>query len=369
MKVKTAYSIIKDAKAATLEIKQQIGTFNVKFLLFFASPSIDPKKISKEIQSAFPSVATFGCSSSGEIVNDKLLDNSLVAMAFSPEIISDCKIEVLTKLKTEKNQVNKAFDSFGSYFHESPSNLSPEKYVGLVLIDGLSLQEEKINERIGDLTNVTFIGGSAGDDLAFKETYVFANGETYTDAAVLALIKSNTRFEFLKTQSFTSTNKKAVFTKVDESIRKVIEINNKPATEAYAELVGVPESKVAESYFSHPVGLVFEDDFFVRSPQRSSGKEIFFFCSIKEGMELSLLESRDIVKSTQTELDNKIKTFGEISALINFNCILRTLELKKKNQMESYGKVFKNIPTIGFSTYGESYIGHMNQTSTILLFK
>ena len=59
---------------------------------------------------------------------------------------------------------------------------------------------------------------------------------------------------------------------------------------------------------------------------------------------------------------------GSISALINFHCILRTLELEQKGLMAEYGKIF-SIPTIGFSTYGEEYIGHINQTSTMLAFE
>ncbi len=369
MKVKTAYSTENDVKNVAADIKNQIGAFDAKMVLFFASPDINPQVISSELQAAFPGSPVIGCSSSGEIISGKMLDKSLVAMAFGPEIIGDCKIEVLENISKSDIQVDRAFDSFASYYNTPTANLAPDKYVGLVLIDGLSLQEENINERIGDLTNVTFIGGSAGDDLAFKQTHVYANGKTYTNAAVLALIKSNAEFSFLKTQSFHDSGKKAVVTKADETSRKVIEINNKPATKAYAELTGVPEENVSDTFFSHPIGLAFEDDFFVRSPQRTEDKNIYFFCSIKEGMELSLLDSANIVEFTAKALEEKKKEMGEISAIVNFNCILRTLELINKNQTGAYGQLFSDIPTIGFSTYGESYIGHINQTATMLVFK
>jgi hypothetical protein len=60
---------------------------------------------------------------------------------------------------------------------------------------------------------------------------------------------------------------------------------------------------------------------------------------------------------------------GNISGIVNFNCILRTLELEQKMLTGKYGELFTDIPTIGFSTYGEQYIGHVNQTATILAFK
>ena len=52
-------------------------------------------------------------------------------------------------------------------------------------------------------------------------------------------------------------------------------------------------------------------------------------------------------------------------------CVLRELNtyLKHQNATEEYGQVFKDIPTIGFSTYGEEFLGHINQTSAMLLFK
>jgi hypothetical protein len=369
MKVKTAYSQKATVNEIVADIKIQLGSFDAKLIQLYASSNFQPKKISAEMQKAFPGIPMMGCTTAGEIVTGKMLDNSVVAMAFSSEIIQDCKIEVLPNILKDEKAVDTAFDSFSQYYHDSMANLDSRKYVGFVLIDGLSRKEEKINERIGDLTNITFIGGSAGDDSHFKKTYIFANGKTYENAAVLALIKCNTAFDFLKTQSFVATPEKMTITKVDEPNRTIIEINHKPAVDEYARLVGKDKQHITEAFFSNPLGLGSKDDIFVRSPQKVEGSHIVFYCSIKEGMELILLKATDIVEDTQRTLNEKRERLGGISAIVNFHCILRTIELKAEHKTGAYGEIFKDIPTVGFSTYGESYIGHINQTSTMVLFK
>jgi hypothetical protein len=62
----------------------------------------------------------------------------------------------------------------------------------------LSFLQEMIMDKIGDLTNHLFIGGSAGDDLKFNKTHVFANGKAYSNAAVLALLKPKASFDIIK---------------------------------------------------------------------------------------------------------------------------------------------------------------------------
>ena len=59
------------------------------------------------------------------------------------------------------------------------------KYVGIVLTDGLSGAEEALMEKIGDRSDLFFVGGSAGDDLKFQKTQVMLEGKAYTNAAVL----------------------------------------------------------------------------------------------------------------------------------------------------------------------------------------
>ena len=83
---------------------------------------------------------------------------------------------------------------------------------------------------------------------------------------------------------------------------------------------------------------------------------------------MALLESTDILADTGRVLREMEQKNGPIQAIINFNCILRTLQLENEGLTEQYGQLFAETPTIGFSTYGEAYIGHINQTATMLLF-
>jgi hypothetical protein len=107
---------------------------------------------------------------------------------------------------------------------------------------------------------------------------------------------------------------------------------------------------------------------FVRSPQQVRGTDVVFYCSVKNGMRLHVLKARNIVDDTRRDLERTLAGMGTCSGIINFHCILRTAELVAKGQCEAYGALFTQCPTIGFSTYGESYVGHINQTATLLLF-
>jgi hypothetical protein len=368
MTVNTAFSIKKAPKEAVDEISSVIKA-NSQLVIFFASSQYDPAQISTQIQKVAGNAFTIGCTTAGEIGSGKMMKGSVVAMGLEDDIIEDVCIQVISELKG-KNDISAAFKGFEKHFGKPMSELDIEKYVGIVIVDGLQTSEENLMEKIGDLTDLTFIGGSAGDDLAFKKTFVFANGKTYTNAAVLAVLKLKKGFDIIKAQSFCSLKKILKATKVDESRRLVMEFNDKPAIVAYAEALGVTTAELPNQFMSHPLGLISADGQpYVRSPQQIIGDSIAFYCNIKLGMQLEILESMDIVKDTTAVVNEKTRLLGTVSGMINFHCILRTLELEKKKQTESYGQIFSSIPTIGFSTYGEEYIGHINQTSTILVFK
>jgi hypothetical protein len=368
MTIITAYTTEPDPGKAASHLQSQLTACNPRAVIFFASSLYDPQAISQSMQNAFPKADTLGCSTAGEIVSGKMLKNSVVAMGLSAEVIDDLNLQIVHHIQNG-NQVDEAFAGFASHFNEDPYTMEVDHYVGIILVDGLRGAEEKLMDRIGELSNLFFIGGSAGDDLKFTQTWVYANGQAYTDAALLALMKPKVKFGFIKTQSFKPCQAKLLATKVKPSERKVIEFNHKPAATAYAEAIGIASDQVENHFMSNPVGLMIDNEPYVRSPQRIAADGMHFYCNVMEGMELSLLESSDIVNDTRAAIDEKLAQSKHISGIINFHCILRTLELEKIGMTEAYGKIFSEIPTIGFSTYGEEFIGHINQTSTMLVFE
>jgi hypothetical protein len=70
---------------------------------------------------------------------------------------------------------------------------------------------------------------------------------------------------------------------------------------------------------------------------------------------------------TRRDLRASVARLGSCTGIIDFDCVQRTLELRHQARTEEYAALFSAIPTVGFSTYGESYIGHVNQTATLLL--
>ncbi len=366
MAVKTATSINTNPIEAADEIRQAFLGMDPSVVLFFASSHYEAHAISHSMNLSFPNSLTIGCSTAGELISGKMQKDSVVAMGFEKDIIKAVAISPVDL--HDPASIGSVFTDLAKTFGKLPMDLDPASYAGLILIDGLSCAEEQVMEKLGDITNITIIGGSAGDDLAFKKTWVYYDGRVFENAAILVLLNIAGKFDFIKTQSFRGLGKKLEPTLVDQASRTVLEFNRKPALDAYAEATGVSSDKVSEIFMKHPVGLISGTEPFVRSPQQVDGAAIKFYCQIREGVELEVLESTDIIEDTRAAISDMQKKTGGIKALINFNCILRTLELEKKNQTEAYGELFSNIPTIGFSTYGEEFIGHINQTATMMVF-
>lgn len=343
-----------DLQAVATELSAKLSG-KPTFILYFHSTKFEAQSVAALVAKAFPGITAIGCSTAGEIATGALLDASLVVAAFEASEIAQAEAVAI-----EGDDVKTALEKLTGRF---PA-IDLTTHVGLILMDGLSGAEESVMDALGNNTDLTFVGGSAGDDLKFTRTDVYANGVRAGGVGVLALLHVPAGFDLIKTQSFCLTGKTLTPTRVDREARAVLEFNGKPAAEAYAEAVSATTAEAAPGFFmTNPLGLMAADEPFVRSPQRLDGQKLHFYCAVHEGVELSILKGTDIVADTKAAL-----AAVNPRALIVFNCILRTLDLKNQGKADAYGKLF-TCPTVGFSTYGEAYIGHINQTATILALR
>lgn len=363
----TACSKKNDYRKAAAEIKEQLHEFSQGLIIFFASSHYPSNLLSHEMKSHFNDNVIIGCTSAGELCNRHMLDHAITAMAISDSVIGKYSIGLLENVNN-MSRITSIFNSFQDYFEEPYETMSPDDYLGLILVDGLSNKEEQLLDYMNELCPIPFVGGSAGDNQAFNETHIFFEGTSFTGGALLLMAKPNVPFVSLKTQSFDILPDTLVCTKADFDNRIVYEINNKPATKAYADILGVKEDKLEEYFSVYPLGHIIDNDPYVRSPRNIEGSAIHFYAGIVQNKPYHLLKANSIIADTKINLAEKAMAFGPIEGLINFHCILRTKELIVDNQMDYYGEIFRNIPSIGFSTYGEIYKNYVNQTSTMILF-
>ena len=263
---------------------------------------------------------------------------------------------------------------------DSSSLLKVKPFIGLVLLDGMSGQEEEFLKGVIDGGTIPIVGGSTGDDLKFKQTFELANG-VYSNAGVVAVLNRVLKMGVGYGHPYFPTKKGAVVTKADGRI--VYELNNQPAEKVMKELLEV-DALTPEILAQKPMGVRSLDiygEYAIRSAMKPNGDgSVTFYARVDEGQYLTVMGTNKdyAVESFKKALNTAIKKADnpkEIGAVIIFNCILRHL-LKERlgiNDMEIIRQEIGDIPMIGFNTYGEQGItrggalGHYNQTSTILV--
>ncbi len=359
-----------DTAQAVAELRRQFGDFPAAAMIFFASHSYDSGQVARLLREAFPGVVAIGCSSNAELTETGIRHDTIAAMAFSVDALEVFATAVVENMSTDSLAVEKAVATLESKLGCGLLDVDFSRHFGITLFDGRAPNIEQVLERVGNLSDIVFVGGYASDDFSMRKIHVYCDGKCYSDATILAVVKPKGRFALLKTQSAESTGISCVATKVDMEHKIVHEFNGRPAAEVFAEGIGIPLSELKEEHFlDYSLGLMAEGDPFIRAGRKildSGGLQ--FFCTIREGQRLFLMRTGDIVSKTAKALEAKRAELGHIEAIVDFDCAHRDLSLQAQQAIGQYATLFSDVKTIGFATFGEAYIANVNQTAVMALF-
>ena len=356
-----------DARQAVAELHAAIAQPDMALVVFFCSPDFDLDEIAGAIANTFAGTPVVGCTTAGEIGPAGCREQSLVGASFSSAdfTVTTGGIDRLREFEADRAE-SLAQDLMQRL--ESTAEVTPEESFALLLVDGASVREEPLTHALQQqLGAIPLVGGSAGDGLRFGQTYVYFDGAFHSDAAVLALVRTSLPFETVKIQHFVPMDDRVVVTAADAAHRIVHEIDGLSAAEIYARLVGTDVDRLNPTRFAaEPMVVMIGGTNYVRSIQKANPDgSLTFFSAIEEGLVLRTAAGFDLLGNLESALADVRQRVGHPQLVLAFDCILRKLEMERREIVELVATVFRKNNAVGFNTYGEQYCGvHVNQTLT-----
>ncbi|SFV60083.1 Uncharacterized conserved protein [hydrothermal vent metagenome] len=203
-------------------------------------------------------------------------------------------------------------------------------------------------------------GGSAGDDLILKDTYVFSS-QNFSTHGVLVLAIDNSKIEVLGSRAFgwIGIGKEKIVTKASKNI--VYEIDNRPAVDFYKSYLQVESIDMPQTGIEYPLEVKMRNGQVVYRAvldiDTNNGSLIFAgHVEEKSKVRISAPQGKDIMKYVDESIRTAIKerdNFQADLALI-FPCCSRKQVLGAYAKQEiTIAYKASNCPLVGFYAYGE----------------
>jgi hypothetical protein len=362
-----------DPREAVAQLHSAIGGPGTAFAVIFFSPQYDVNAITAAVREKFDDMPVFGCTTAGEITPFGYISGGLCGIGFpaaefavTSVLFEDlANFEVASTLERTRQAVADQARVAATAF---PGAEGGSKCFALLLVDGLSVREEQLVSAIANsLGDIPLVGGSAGDDMNFRRTWILHGGRCVPNAASLLLVTARRRFYAFKTEHFLNTEKKMVVTGAKPLERTVTELNAEPAAREYARVIGMDGERLTPMTFAaHPVLVRVGGQYHVRAIQKVNADDsLTFFCAIDEGLVLTVAESVDIVHDLEDQFEQIRRVLGNPELIIGCDCVLRNLEIEQRQLKQTVSELFVRNGVIGFCTYGEQFNSmHVSQTFT-----
>jgi hypothetical protein len=364
--VRIGRSLLRDEKDAVREFRGAVQQPDQKAVIFFCSSKYNLETLGRELAGNFD-CPLIGCTTAGEISKFGYQEGGIVGAGISSRELKIHRRVISPLSRFSLSESGKMAASIRSSLTLA-KGFNPQNTFGLILIDGLSMLEEvTMASLFASFEGIPIIGGSAGDDRQFRETWIYDNGRFISDAALFTVFETTLPFRTFQAQHFLPTDRMIVITGADPERRIITEINGEAAAVEYAGLLGLAPDEVSPTVFSrNPLLLRIGGTWHVRAVQKANpDNSLSMFSAIEEGLVMSIGKGKDIISNFTGQISELEKEVPQGRLFILCDCILRRLELDGSGKTAEINKLLGELNAVGFSTYGEQFNSiHANQTLT-----
>jgi len=350
-------------KAGAEAAKQALSQTGNKadLVIVFSTVAYDQEKMLEGVRSISKEIPLVGCSDSGEITTEGPVSKYVAVMAISADKMK-FTIGVGKGVGADSHKagaqvakdVEKKAEEDISLFVMLPEGLLGN---GSAIVRG-------VQEVLGK--NFPIMGGSAGDDFAFKKTYQYYNDQVLTDAVVGVGLSGKVSWGVGVRHGWEPIGLPMKVTKAEGA--KLIEVNNRPALSIYEDYFGkkaeeLIKEPIARMAYTYPLGMSVEGspELLIRDVVIANEKgEITCAAEIPEGSEIRLMlgDYEKAIQAAKGAAENALTQLKGVSpkAIFIFNCVARykLLGARIGEEIAAIQNVLgKDVPLIGFYTYGE----------------
>lgn len=351
---------VKAGAEACQKALTQIGN-EAKLIIVFSTVAYDQEEMLKGVRSISKEIPLVGCSDSGEITTEGPVSKHVAVMALSSDAI-DFTIGI------GKGTNKDSFKAGATAAKEIKKKAKKETSLFMMFLDGLAENGAAAVRGIQKVfgKNFPIVGGSAGDDFLFKKTYEYCNDQVLTNSVVGIGLSGKFSFGVGVRHGWEPIGLPMKVTKAKGA--KLIEVNNRPALSIYEDYFGkkaeeLIKEPIARMAYTYPLGISVKgsSELLIRDVVIANEKgEITCAAEIPQGSEIRLMlgDPEKAIEAAKEAAENALRQLkgAKPKAIFVFDCMARNklLGSRIREEISAIQEVLgKNIPLIGFYTYGE----------------
>ena len=304
----------------------------------------------KELSAVFAKydIEVFGASSSGEITNDEIHEESIVVMVL--DINRDAfRVNIFDGEGKTSYQLGQGAAEWAKTVYENPALM--------VMTAGLFTNGDEIVNGFSDTMGrqVPLFGGRSGDDLRLRETFVFSVSQAISNGVVVLIFDQNTiELKGVAVSGWKGIGTPKTITKAVGNI--VYEIDNEPVLEVYNKYLNIGDD--IQLALEYPLLLIRDDGTFVTrvAATLNEDKSMVYGGTMPEGSKVrfSMPPGSEIIDHAIEQMSEFHQHTAKSDAIVLFSCKARHMALGPmvEDEISAVHKLWE-VPMVGFFTYGE----------------